>query len=104
MMEEAVDYTNQTKDFFVNVRKLNGSGMNPRLDLTSEHVYEADLEEVFKKVTKFKTTNNKLHLEMKKKLINLYIKIYGTPHVTNNEFMSWVMKGYIARVKGHNIN
>jgi hypothetical protein len=78
--------------------------MKPRLDLTSKHVYEAYLKEVFKKVTKFKTTNNKLHLEIRKKHINLYTKIYGTPHVTNNEFMSWAMKGYIARVKGHNIN
>jgi uncharacterized FlaG/YvyC family protein len=103
-MEEVVDYTYQTGDFFVNVRKLNDSGVNPRSDLTSKYVYEADLQEVFKKVTKFRTTNNKLHLEMKKKLINLYVKIYGTPHVTNNEFMSWVVKGYIARVEGHNIN
>jgi hypothetical protein len=50
----------------MNVKKKNGNMMNPRSDLTLEHVCEADLEEVFKKVAKFKTTNNKLHLEMKK--------------------------------------
>jgi hypothetical protein len=103
-MEEVVDYTNQTEKFCVNVRKFNGDEMNPRLDLTSKHVYEVDLEEVFEKVTKFRTTNNKLHPKMKKKFISLYTKIYGTPHATNNEFMSWVVKGYIVGVKGHNIN
>ncbi len=31
------------------VKKLNGSGLNPRIDLTSKHVCEANLE-VFRKV------------------------------------------------------
>lgn len=43
-------------------------------------------------------------LKPKKKLTSLYAKIYETPHVTNNEFMSWVVKGYIVGVKGHNSN
>ncbi len=91
--------------FFVNVKKLNGSGQNPATDLTSKHVCEVDLEEVFKKVTKFKTTNSKLHPKAKKKLISLYAKIYKvTPLVMNIEFMSWVVEDYISRVKGHNIN
>jgi hypothetical protein len=103
-MEEVVDYKDQTEEFFMNVKKSNGNRMNPRLDLALEHVCEANLEEVFEKVAKFRTTNNKLHLETKKKLFSLYAKIYRTPHVTNNDFMSWVVKGYIEGMKGHNIN
>ncbi len=72
---------------------------------TSKHVYEVDLEEVFRKVAKFKTTNSKLHPKVKKELISLYAKIYKvTPLVMNIEFMSWVVKDYISRVKSHNIN
>jgi hypothetical protein len=35
-MKEVVDDKDQTKEFFMNVRKLNGNGMNPRSDLTSD--------------------------------------------------------------------
>ncbi len=66
-MEEVIDYKDQIEEFFVNVKKLNGSRMNTRLNLTLKHIYEVDLEGLFRKVTKFKTTNNKLHLEMKKR-------------------------------------
>jgi DNA-binding Lrp family transcriptional regulator len=91
--------------FFVNVKKLNGSGWNPTTDLTSKHVYEVDLEEVFGKVAKFQTTNSKLHPKARKKLISLYAKIYEvTPLVMNIEFMSLVVEDYISRVEGHNIN
>lgn len=103
-MEEVIDYKDQIEEFFVNVKKLNGNGMNLRSNLILKHVYEANLERVFKKVTKFRTTNKKLHPETKKELINLFAKNYGTPHVMNNEFMSWVVKGYIVEVKGHDIN
>jgi DNA-binding Lrp family transcriptional regulator len=75
------------------------------MDLISKHVYEVDLEEVFGKVAKFKTTNSKLHPKTKKELISLYVKIYKvTPLVMDIEFMSWVVEDYISRVKGHNIN
>jgi hypothetical protein len=40
---------------------------------------------------------------MKKKLVALYVQIYGTPNVMNNKFMFWVVKGYIAKVKGFEI-
>jgi hypothetical protein len=63
------------------------------------------LDEVFRKVAKFKTINSKLHPKAKKELISLYVKIYEvTPLVMNIEFMSWVVEDYISRVKGHNID
>jgi hypothetical protein len=62
------------------------------------------VEEVFGKVSKFKTTNSNLHLKTWKELIDLYAKIYGTTKPSNNELMSWVVKGYIAKVKGFEIN
>ncbi len=46
----------------------------------------------------FKTTNLNLHLETRKDLFRLYYK------VTNNEFMIWFVKGYIAKEKGEKIN
>lgn len=71
-MRLLVDYKDQTKDFFLNV-KLNGNSLDPKSNLTSKHVNKVNLEEVFGQVTKFKTTNNKLHKEMKKKLVALYV-------------------------------
>jgi hypothetical protein len=53
----------------MNVKKLNGNMMNPRSNITLEYVCEAYLVEVSEKVAKFRTTNNKLHLEMKKTLL-----------------------------------
>jgi hypothetical protein len=30
--------------------------------------------------------------------------MFGTPHVTNNEFNVWFVRGYIVHEKGENIN
>jgi hypothetical protein len=69
-----------------------------------EQIIEANVEEVFGKVSKFKTTNSHLHLKSWRKFIDLYVKIYGTTKPSNNEFMSWVVKSYITKVKGFEIN
>ncbi len=61
----------------MNVKKLNGNKMNPRSNLTSKHVCEANLEEVFKKVTKFKTIINKLHLKHTNSLLIYMLKFMG---------------------------
>jgi hypothetical protein len=66
-----------------------------RFDFTLEQVTEAYVE-VFWEVSKFKTSNNNLHLETRRK--------YGTTKPSKNELMSWVVKGYIAEVKGFEIN
>ncbi len=35
---------------------------------------------------------------------NLYWKIYGTSHITNNELYLWLGKSWIAETKGHLVN
>ncbi len=72
----------------MNVRKLHGKGLNPRFDLTLEQIIKVDVEKVFGKVSKFKTTNSNLHPKTQKELIDLYAKIYGTTKPSNNELMS----------------
>ena len=62
------------------------------------------MEEIFGKGGKFRTTNTKLHLGTRIELIDLYDKIYGTCHVTNNEFMEWQVKGYIVVLCGQHVN
>jgi hypothetical protein len=47
--------------------------------------------------------NTKLHQNMKKDLC-LCSQLYGTSTITNNEFMSWMVKGYIAQCKSIDIN
>jgi hypothetical protein len=65
---ETIDYKVQTEDFFI---KVNGLGLNPKSKFTIEYVPQADIEEVFGKVAKFKTTNTHLHVDTKKKLLHL---------------------------------
>lgn len=62
------------------------------------------MKEVFGKVTNFKSTNSKLPEDTRREFISLYTKIYGTPIVTNKEFMFWVVKGYIVEAKRCPIN
>ncbi len=94
----------QDKRFFVNVGKLHGKRLNPKFDLTLEQVIKSNVDEVFGKVSKFKTINSNLHVKTWRKIIELYVKIYGTTKPSNNELMSWVVKGYITEVKGFEIN
>jgi hypothetical protein len=42
-----VDYNLQTEDFFNTVHDLPNEGLNPKSDLTVEHVSEANIAEVF---------------------------------------------------------
>jgi hypothetical protein len=52
----------------------------------------------------YKTTNLMLLPKTIKELLALYKKVYGSSIVTNNEFMKWFVKGFIAKVKGIMIN
>ena len=97
-------YNKQTVEFFRVERGLASSGLNPKLDLTSEHVSALDIENIFGKDLKFKTTNSNLPTETKKELVALYRKIYGKSDVVNNEFMDWLVKGYIAEKKDFPVN
>jgi hypothetical protein len=86
------------------VKRLNGSNLNPKSKLITKHVTEANIEEIFCKVAKFKTTNTHLHVDIKKELLHLCSPIYGTSTFMNNKFMSWVVKGYIVEAKGWDVN
>lgn len=97
-------YSKQTVEFFREERGLASSGLNPKLDLTSEHVSATDIEDMFGKDVKFKTTNSNLTPETKMELISLYRKIYGKSDVTNNEFMDWMVKRFIAEKKNIAVN
>lgn len=74
------------------------------MDLTNVEVYEKDLLEVFKPKCNLKLTNSLLHLETKQDLKRFHWQIYGVPISTNNDFMLWLVKGYIAQEKGHKAN
>ncbi len=86
------------------MHKLNDTSLNPKCDITTKEVSKIDIEEVFCKVVKFKTTNTRLHANTKKDLLHLCSHIYDMSNVTNNELMSWAMKGYIAQMKGCDVN
>jgi len=76
------------------VRKLSDEGFNPKANFPPNIVYDANIAEVFGPSSKgFKTTNLNLHLGMRKDLLRLYWKVYGTNQMTNNEFMISFVKG-----------
>jgi hypothetical protein len=62
------------------------------------------LKNAFKANSQRSYTNTQLHLDNKKELLNLCSQICGMSNVTNHEFMSWVVKGNIGRMKGYNVN
>jgi hypothetical protein len=97
-----IDYDFQTEEFFRSVRHLPNECLNPKLDLTLDHVTEADIAEVFggKGVKPFKATNVMLHPATKSALLSLCWKIYGTAILANNEFMAWIVKGFVVKQKG----
>jgi hypothetical protein len=104
---EYVDLSLQTEEFFDVVKHLNNTRFNPRIELASEHVRETNLDEIFGplKQPKYKYTNSTLHPNIrKKKLVRLCWQIYGTFVITNNDFASWVVRGFIAQDKGVNVN
>ncbi len=78
--------------------------MNPKFGIINGHVTAFNVSEVFgPNYSNFKTTNPYLHVDMKKILVKLYWQIYGSVVITNNEFMLWLVKGYIAELKGHHV-
>ena len=100
LIQDLALFREQTVEFFVKVRGLGNTGMNPKSPADTAGVSSEDLEEVWGKVSSYRTTNTKLHPETRRELISLYAKIYGTEDVTNNEFMLWVVKGFILECKG----
>jgi hypothetical protein len=62
------------------------------------------VEEVWGKCNLFKTTNTMLNPDSRRELLLLYTKIYGKGDVTNNKFMTWVVKGFIAENMGFEVD
>lgn len=100
LIQELASFREQTTEFFADIRGLGSTGLNPKSVYDTASITAEDLEEVWGKVTTYRTTNTKLHPETRRELIALYSKIYGTEDVTNNEFMMWVVRGFILECKG----
>ncbi len=81
-----VDYKFQDAKFFKEVRKLLTRGLD-------KYVTIINVAKIFSNVHKFKIKNPLLIEEQKKKLENLYWKIYGIGHITNNKLYLWIVKG-----------
>jgi hypothetical protein len=43
-------------------------------------------------------------METRTKLERLYWRIYETTHITNNELMAWLVRGWVVKHNGHQIN
>ncbi len=78
--------------------------MNPKTKLTNVHVCKEDLLEVFGPKCSLKMMNPLFHVETKLNLKRLHWQIYGVHTLNNNDFMLWLMKGYITQEKGYEIN
>jgi uridylate kinase len=76
--------------FFHSVRELSNEGLNPKVDLIINHIYESNVVEVFggKVIKPFKTTNTMLHLVAKMALFSLYWRIYRSAVLRYNKFMA----------------
>ncbi len=77
---EAIDYWVQTEEYFFVVKKLHNGGLNPKTNLTSAHVCENDLVEVFGLKCISKLTNPLIHANTKHDLKKLHCQIYGMFH------------------------
>jgi hypothetical protein len=104
MLLELRGLKTQSADFFIKERGLSGSGLNPKLASDMSCVTPKKIEEIWGKCVAFKTTNTTLKLETRKELLQLYFKTYGKMEVTNKEFMTWVVKGYIAEQMGFEVD
>jgi hypothetical protein len=104
LLAELASLRLQTPDFFVRERGLCGKGLNPKLAVDMACVTAEKIEEVWGKCTSFKTTSTMLNPQTKRDLLHLYSKIYGKIEVTNNEFMTWLVKGYITEHMGYQVD
>jgi hypothetical protein len=104
MLLELRGLKTQSVDFFIKRRGLYGSGLNPKLASDMSCITPEKIEEIWGKCVAFKTTNTTLNPEIRKELLQLYFKIYGKMEVTNKEFMTWVVKGYIAEQMGFEVD
>ena len=96
-------WADQDEEFFFTVRKLHNCGLNPRKQLTTEHVTHEDVFSLFKQKG-LRLTSPHLPQSDKVGLLNIYWRVFGMEEVTNNEMQGWIVKGYIAEKKQIEIN
>jgi hypothetical protein len=101
---EPVDLRLQDREFFVSIRQLQASGINPKLPGIEEIVKPVHIEEIFGEEGKLKTTNTFLDPKTLRDLYRLYWQIFGTSHVTNNDLAGWIVNGYIAQEMGEDVD
>ena len=94
----------QTTEFFIKERGLRGHGLNQKLSADMACVIPAKVEEFWGKYPSFKTTNTTLSPQSRADLLQLCSKIYEKGEITNNEFMVWMVKGYIVETMGFDVN
>jgi hypothetical protein len=85
---------------------LNNTGVNPRDQKGRiwEIVTQEMIHEVFGKEGKMKTISPHLDPNSKRALLRIYWQIFGFADVTNNEFGTWLVKGYIAQEMGEAVD
>lgn len=99
-----IEFNLQTIQYFQDVRKLCAEGLDPKSKSIDEYVTHGDKVKLFGNPHKFKSNYADLPSEVSKGLLDLFWRIYGHAHVPNNEYMAWVVKGFIAEKKGHVVN
>jgi hypothetical protein len=63
---------NSNREIFHQGKRFNWLKLEPKSKFITKHInYEANIEKVFGKVVKFKTTNTHLHADIKKELLHL---------------------------------
>jgi hypothetical protein len=99
---EQVPFRLQTVEFFATVRHLNNAGVNLRdqKGRVWEIVTQEMIQEVFRKEGKMKTTSPHLDPNSRKAMLRIYWQIFGSADITNNEFGTWLVKGYITQEMG----
>jgi hypothetical protein len=101
---EPVDLRLQDREFFVSIRQLQDSRINPKLPGIEEIVKPIHIEEIFGKEGKLETTNTFLDPKTSRDLYRLYWRIFGTLHVTNNDLAGWIVNGYIEQEMGEDVD
>jgi hypothetical protein len=94
----------QDFSFFSQVQQLANIGLNPKIDLDNKHVMTKECIALFGGSKKFKIKALDLKLEDKTMMEEIYWRVFGTNIVTNNDMPTWIVRGYIAHIKGHPIN
>lgn len=90
--------------YFKTVRQLPSEGLDPKSDITDQHVSSADVMKLFGVVKPLRVTNPILPDVDRKGLHTIFWRVNGHGHIPNNEFMSWLVRGYIAEKRGLKVN